>query len=288
MNRALRTSLALAAILAAAALFAPLAARVLPFSFERILTRTVTILFLAWVFLVELRHDRNDLAKLVGSGDARLRAKDFAAGFLAGAVGLALFSLIAVACGAKVWEPRLEGKFLPLSFSKYLAGALAVGFVEEFFFRGWLFGVAFARLPLRSRIVLSSSIYAATHFLRTRDMALGAAPGILDSLRVYAGILHRFIHPDWRFVLGMIGLFLFGWLLAKLFTASGSLFLSIGLHAGAVFWIRSDGVWLQINPAVPEWLFGDKNYYAGILTWAFMAVLALGIWKAYLPFRKPS
>lgn len=286
MKGALKVPLALAAILAAAAIAAPLLARVVPFSFERILTRSVMVLFLAWVFLVEMRGRPEVLARLAGSGRAGERARDFTAGFLTGALGLAVFAGIALACGAKVWEPRLAGKFLPYSFSKYLAGALAVGFLEEFFFRGWLFGRVLGSLPARARLALASLIYAATHFLRARDLDLGSAPGVLDSVRVYAGILGRFLHPDWRFALGMIGLFLFGWLLAWLFVATGSLFLSIGLHAGAVFWIRADGVWLQINPAWPEWLFGDKNYYVGVLTWAFMALLALLLARVYLPSRK--
>ncbi len=74
---------------------------------------------------------------------------------------------------------------------------------------------------------------------------------------------------------GLFGLFLLGILLSYAFTRTGSLYLSIGLHAGWVIGIKTIKVYGNYTREGLGWLFGstDPKFVSGVATWVgFVAV----------------
>ena len=73
---------------------------------------------------------------------------------------------------------------------------------------------------------------------------------------------------------GIIGLTLVGLILGIAYLRTGSLYLSVGLHAGWVFMIKFDGTFTSRAPdASPVW-FGDDKMVTGIVAWGMLLIVS--------------
>jgi CAAX protease family protein len=145
--------------------------------------------------------------------------------------------------------------------------AVVVAFIEELIFRGALFGILRKTLLWPVALVVSSAVYAAVHFLQKADppgsihwfSGLALLPHMLGNLTDAGALAPAFFT-----------LLLAGAMLAFAYQKSGTLYLSIGLHAGWIFWLKSYRFITQETPGHAEAFWGSDKLIDG---WLAVAVL---------------
>jgi CAAX protease family protein len=181
---------------------------------------------------------------------------------------------------AKVYAPffRLS---LSESVAQYVTAILTgftVGFLEEIFFRGIIFrGLLEDWKPLPA-FLAANLFYAALHFVKPGEEYF------LSGIDPWAGFRHLFstfapfLEPA-GIIPGMIGLCLIGIVLSYAFLRTGSLYLSIGLHAGWVISIKTVRVFGDYQTQNLGWLFGsnDPKFVSGMMTWAGIVLVGLAV-----------
>lgn len=159
-----------------------------------------------------------------------------------------------------------------------LAGTV-IGLIEEVFFRGIIFRLLI-RYSALGAFIFSAAFYAAVHFLAKGDVAIGNPPAMFDGFRVMGGFLMNFAHPL-QILPAFIGLLLFGFILNHAYMRTGSLLFCMGIHAGAVFVIKTEGFWNRFVGNPSPLIFGDKWIYNGLVGWIFlMAMWIYVVWTA--------
>ena len=256
-----------AGILLFSAILAPVLHNFLPYSFQRIFNRIVMVSALLAV-LVFVRF-RKEMFVHFGMDWRKDSLRLFWTGFLTVAGVLVLFMAIQLVSGNAyvslrdyTWQ-RWVYKILSC-----LGGALLIGIMEEFFFRGFIFTslrdkVLRGSVPLA--MVATSLFYASIHFVSVRKPVISPDPGFMDSLRMIAAPLQSF--ADWQAVWpAAIGLFLFGMVLNYCVVRTRSLYASVGLHAGAVLFVRTVGLFISFMEK-NVLLWSTKKVYDGALGW---------------------
>ncbi|MFA5167458.1 MAG: CPBP family intramembrane glutamic endopeptidase [Candidatus Omnitrophota bacterium] len=288
MKGFLKFILIFAVILLASAFLAPLFYDFFrtfhPFKFERIFQRIVMVLSLAAVALfVRVKKET-----LMGYGLAwRPQSPGLLGkGFVAGVLVLGVVGVLRILSGQVIFDPRAFswGEWIA-KFSLALLTGLLIGFLEEFFFRGFIFR-SLLRL-LRNRVFLSvvitTSFYAIIHFIGLKKIFVGPDPSFIDGLRLIGAPFLSL--AEWpKFWPQAVGLFLFGLALMGAAYRSGSLYPAIGLHAGCVFYIKLDDFFVQFHTA-PSFFWGSKILYDGVLGWIFLSAMAIGLWIFLKPAR---
>ena len=84
----------------------------------------------------------------------------------------------------------------------------------------------------------------------------------------------------------IIGLFLFGLALNIAFIRTRSLFLPIGLHAGAVFMIKFQNSFVRKGPEIYYPFIGNTPHYDGVFEWIFLIILGLVLYRFGRSFNK--
>ncbi|MFH1799866.1 MAG: CPBP family intramembrane glutamic endopeptidase [Candidatus Omnitrophota bacterium] len=275
-----------AAILLLSAVLAPLFFNFFqtfhPYKFERIFNRIVMILSLVAVacFVRVKREMLTSYGLAWKPQSLELLAKGFKAGVLVlGAVGILRFLLgqAVFAPDSLSWEGWTAKVFLALGT------ALLIGFIEEFFFRGFIFR-SLMRL-LRDRVFLSviitTSFYAIIHFIGMKKIFVDSSPNWIDGLRLVGAPF--FSLAQWpKFWPEVVGLFLFGLALNGVAYRSGSLYPAIGFHAGCVFFVRLDDSFLQFQKG-RTLFWGSKVLYDGLVGWFFLALMVWFFWRVLKP-----
>lgn len=165
-----------------------------------------------------------------------------------------------------------------------LATGLAVALIEETFLRGAMHTAIRRESGARVAILLTSLLYAATHFIgRYRVAAASVNPG--SGLDMLAGALVEFTHP-----LDILDAFLcltaVGILLGMVREFTGNIAACIGLHASWVAVISAVRDISHRNPASPaHWLV---SHYDGFIGWLVLGwTLAIG-WALWWWYRRPQ
>ena len=249
------------------------------YPFSRIFNRTFMFSGIVLFFLCRRFLRIGNLAQLgfvslrQGSGDL-LRGWSLAVGSLA--------ALLIAMSLAQVFEPyfRLSlARSLSRTLSALLSGVFA-GTLEEIFFRGILFRGMLQSGKLFRAFVLSSLFYSALHFVKPGEAYF------LDGVEPLAGFRHLFFTfspftEPLAILPGMFGLFLLGIVLSYAFFRTGILYLSIGLHAGWIFGLKSVRVFGDYTRDDLGWLFGstDPKIVSGVAAWVgIISVLLLVHW----------
>ncbi len=286
MKKFLKVFLILAAVIVVPAILAPAIYPLMSekYPFERVLSRLVMICgVLAAVLLVG-----RDLGAFRRYGFTPLR--DWWRWLLIG-LGLGFAVILAIEAfeailGVYEFGLRVKASRVPEKIGKALLTGLAVGTIEEFFFRGFIF-VALARvMNWRFSFILTNLIYALLHFFHGSKEAW-VLPTALDSFKVLLG----WVTPlgDWQTILPQtLGLFLFGCILSYTFLKTGGLYLPIGIHAGAVAFLKIDVMFFGAKHNLAVWLYGGKDFYAGIIGWGFLLAFwfLLWLWLRKRPLAK--
>ncbi len=207
-------------------------------------------------------------------------------GFLVGMVVLLVLSVALLGLDIRIPREQDAGLWFIKPLYQGLLGGLAVGLVEETFFRGAFF-TAIRRQggSLVAALILPSLVFSALHFLKPQSIPPGTPIG-LDSCMASlgGGFVHLFHseHLDSLAALFMVGLFL-----ALVRQRSGDLAWCIGLHAGWVLVIKLTHAYSQVNPKSGYvYLAGGYDGMIGWLAAGWLGLLSLVLW--FWPGRDPA
>ena len=244
------------------------------FPFSRIFDRTY-MTFGIILFFAYRRLLRIESMNQMGLQSIRLGYPDLVRGLV---LALALWIILVVAMsGLDVFTPFFT-RSLQVSIGRILTAllsAVAVGILEEIFFRGIIFKGLLEDWKKPLAFVFASLFYSAVHFIKP------AKKFILSDLEPLAGArhvidsFHSFLDPVSLFP-GFFGLFLLGMILCYAFFRTRSLYLCIGIHAGLVFGRKTLTLFGDYRDKDLGWLFGesDPKFVSGVATW--IVVLSLG------------
>lgn len=250
-----------------------------PYSFSRIFNRTFMISGIL-LFFVCRRWLKIDSFSQLGLVASLKQGSDV---FVGWALAIASMLLLGVAMSfAGAFTPffRLS---LSESLSQCASGLLSgifVGFFDEIFFRGILFKGLLAEGRRVRAYVLANLFFSALHFVKPGE------PYVLEHLAPLAGFRHLFftfspfLDPV-SILPGLFGLFLIGVVLSYALERTGSLYLSIGLHGGWVFSLKTIRVFGDYRREDLGWIFGstDPKFVSGLGAWVgILMVLIVVHW----------
>ena len=172
----------------------------------------------------------------------------------AGGWMLAFAAVMLLGCAAWVAGDRVWDGFAWAVVMKPAAVGLGVGVFEELFFRGVIFGALWREWGATRALWASSLIYAVLHFC-------SAPPSRAEMLPA------------------LVSLTALGALLAWCYARSGSLFLSVGVHAGAVAALRIMLTVTHGGGGELGWLFGSGAFTLvnGMAAWPMLMLLWLAL-----------
>ncbi len=268
-------------VLIVSALLAPWLHTFLPFKFDRILRRLIMIGSLALVYGL-VRSRRQNLVSL-GLAWEKRSLPLLGKGYLIGILLVMVLTLLQWKLGVRFW--RLSDKDTWHWIGFYLKGigaGLLIGTIEELFFRAFLF-MTFSELWNKGvSLVVTNLVYAVVHFFPKGKVFVDQTPTLHDSFRIF----HAAVTPSpevlHQILPAMAGLFLFGLILSFLYLRSGSLYLSMGVHAGAILGLKINHRYFPEIADKFTLMSGTKNLYDGItgLTVLLLATLMAGWWSS--------
>lgn len=248
----------------------------LDFPFDRVMRRVVLVV--SALFLVAARR-RLEIVSLASVG---LRSVErpyslFMRGWVAGAGALALMLLVMVWGGARVSGLYCSGSGeLVFELANAFLTGVVVAIIEEIFFRGFIFQACLRTLSPAASVAVMSSFFAIVHFFNASDMPMPASFDPLLGFKAVAYFFAPLLAPA-EVLPGFVGLFLFGAVLGVAVLRTGSLFLAMGLHAGCVFGIKAEGIFLNRVKAVAPWFFGDGRIVTGVFGWIVLLGMLWGM-----------
>ena len=276
MKSFLKCLLILVGIVLLSAILAPVLHTFLPFKFGRIFNRLIMIFSLlsiaAFVRFTPQTFLKYGLAWRPESPQFLM------AGFTAGIVTLVLLGTLKFLAGVAVWNVEsISWLGAVTQFVGIVATAFLIGTLEEFFFRGFIYSfLKEHRWNTILAVLMTSFFYSMVHFISEKKPFIGPDPTFMDSLKLAAAPFSSLL--EWRsFWRGAVGLFLFGGILNALVIWTRSLYLSIGLHAGCVFFVKSDGFFVDFLNDSPL-LWGSAKMYDSAAGWVFLVLVGLALW----------
>lgn len=206
-------------------------------------------------------------------------------GLLFGALILTGLVIALLLSGAREFTPRDITPALVVNYAlSGLASGLAVGLIEEFFFRGPMHSGARRQLSFWPTALLIGVFYSMVHFMRpiaplgeeiTLGVALDMMFGGFARLGDFAGIADRFV-----------ALLVAGVFLSMVRERTGSIVWAIGIHAGWVMIIKLGKKLTVTAPdAANAWLVSGDGI-TGWLSTAWMALIAAAYWYLSDPKRR--
>ena len=245
------------------------------FPFSRIFDRTYMalgiILFFAYRPLLKIESMNQ-----MGLQSIRLGYPDLVRGVL---LALATWIILIVAMSSlDVFSPNFT-RSLQESIGRSLSAllsAVAVGMLEEIFFRGIIFKGLLEDWKKPLAFLFASLFYSAVHFIKPSKKYFLTDLEPLAGARHVVDSFHHFLDPVSLFP-GFFGLFLLGMILCYAFFRTRSLYLSIGIHAGLVFGRKTLTLFGNYDDKNLDWLFGESEprFVSGVATW--IVVLLVGI-----------
>lgn len=271
-----RFVLALVAGLALAIVLSPFAALAVAslgfkFPFPRIFDRVVMV-SLAIVLILSARS--LGLLPLLQNGFARPRANLSRAvrGF---AVSLGVMVVLFVIAGAM--EGFAGAAHAARLLPKYILSAIVIALIEEAFFRAFLFGGMQRDFGRTGALLMSSAIYAFAHLVRAPAHFFVTSLDLTAGIRTL-GLSFSQLASPLSALPTLLGLFLLGIVLAESVVVTGTVWFSVGLHAGFVVGAKLWPKLIVAHHALPGWLggWGRQPVISGAAAWiAALAVLAL-------------
>lgn len=214
-------------------------------------------------------------------GTARSTAVRTAAWFGAGTAMVAAMVGGQLATGiATLRLPTGAGALLSGVALALLSAAL-IGFFEELVFRGVVFQLTRATLPLLPAAVVASLFFAILHFQRVpgnlwpEDATVGPTTGFTVAWWTVAAMVR---HLD---LAAFLALSVAGFILCLVFARGRSLYPAMGLHAGWVWTAQLVRRWIHVDPAGASEravaLWGGKALIDGWIPLALLVLLAGGL-----------
>jgi membrane protease YdiL (CAAX protease family) len=268
-----------AAVLAAPAVHRALGGMGLSLDFAQTLRRLLLVGTVA-ALLIALRPWRDVPRDLWGLRGPASRPSLVVAG-----AGLAVAMLLAIvllqaALGRIDWDEGRGWRKFWQRLPATLLGAVLIGVLEELFFRGWLLSRLRLRLRLGPAILVAAVLFALPHAFRG-TAAPADLPATLEGAGEALAAWGRNLLDVADFGPRFVGLVLLAVLLSAALLRSGSLWLPIGIHAGAHLFLQQ---YSALTDRFPErdWM-GSKWLYDGPPGWIAMAAVTLALWPRTRP-----
>ncbi|MEY4200246.1 MAG: hypothetical protein RLZZ265_1986 [Verrucomicrobiota bacterium] len=252
--------------------------------FHRYLNRCLLILALAGLWPL-IRACGLGGAAALGFGGATERWRRLGFGLVAGFGSLSLVALALVATGVRDWNATPTALGLLTLAGKAMLTAGVVALMEEFLFRGVIFGALRQSASLLAAIVTSAVIYSGLHFLARVEHP--GAVAWYSGLMLLPRMLEGMLAPGNLWPAGLT-LAVGGAALALAYQRTGSLWFSIGLHAGWVFWLKvfKSLTVPGLKPGGALW--GSEKLIDGWFALGVMVALLVGVARWPWPVPKPS
>jgi len=243
------------------------------YSFSRIFDRFFMISGLG-LFIVFRRVLKLGSPNQIGLKPRTHARRDVSLGAVLSLASIA--ALIAVMSLADIFVP-----FFRLSLSdslsrcaRALLAAIAASTIEEIFFRGIFFQGLREDLGRLRGYLSASFFFSVIHFVRPANHAVLIDADPWAGIRHLVSSFHPFLDPG-PLLPGFVGLFLIGVILCYAFERTGTLYLSIGLHAGWIFGLKTVRVFGDYARNDLSWIFGssDPKIVSGAATWLGIVLL---------------
>ena len=258
----------------AAAGHSPRFARLSAQPFHRYVNRSLLGLAVLglWPFLRSIGADSWAAVGLVKpAGQGRRLMKGFAIGF----ASLAVVALLAVAAGARMWRTDYTAAALSTKVAGACLSALVVALLEELLFRGALFGALRKAHRWTTALVLSSAVYALVHFFQKPVSPTQITWS--SGLELLPLMLRGF--SDFQMLVpGFFTLLLAGMILGLAYQRTGNLYMSIGLHAGWIFWLKFYGTVTVASLQASQSFWGTEKLIDGWLASVILVLVLLAVW----------
>jgi hypothetical protein len=198
---------------------------------------------------------------------------NIAMGFLIGFGSLACVALLGFLCGGRDFNSHHTGADIFRHAVSATISAVIVAMLEEILFRGALFGILRKTQPWPAALCVSSAVYALVHFIQRQEFngAVTWSTGLQ--------LLPKMFNGAPPFVPALLTLFLAGAILALAYQRTGTLFLSMGLHAGWIFWLKSYGFFTNGVPGANALIWGTDRLIDGWLATPILAGVFIMVWK---------
>lgn len=241
--------------------------------FSRIFNRTAMVTAALLLFVLRRPLGWSALPALLAGRSAGRRFGQVVAGLGAALVGVAIATGAACALG-QLGPAASPYDFLAGRTANAFIGALAVGLIEETFFRGVMLVSLASALGFPVAAIASSGAYALVHLL-VSDPTLGRQGYSLGAGFAYLGhAVGRQVEP--ASLLPLFGIFLCGLVLAVVVRRSGALWLAIGLHAGWAFAFQVLRHATRPLAEIPGHSFLATHHYLVGTVWAWGGVILSG------------
>ena len=203
-------------------------------------------------------------------------------GWVLGICSLTLMLFVMALFGSRRFDISFSGPWdlTRQLLTAFLSGAV-VGSIEEPFFRGFILQSLFKDMRRSAAVIVMSLFFAIVHFFNASDMPPVRGFHPLLGFKALVYFFQPLLSPA-EVIPGFIGLFLVGIVLAYAYLRTGSLYLSIGLHAGWVFGIKAESIFFERINAVAPWFFGDGRVVTGVFGWV-MLLLMLAVVRRAIP-----
>jgi uncharacterized protein len=159
---------------------------------------------------------------------------------------------------------------------KFLLPAIAIGIIEEGFFRAFLLAGMRRDFGPRIALLASSAMYSVVHLVRSpaHYYLTGFHPcaGLHNLAASAAQLGHPIVAAP-----TLVGLFLLGMVLGEAFIATGTVWFSIGLHAGFVLGAKTWPLIGHSGVPISRWIAsaGPVPLIAAPAAWTIALVLLM-------------
>ena len=154
---------------------------------------------------------------------------------------------------------------------------MLVSALEELLFRGALFGALRKAHRWTTALVVSSAVYALVHFFQKPPPP--ARITWTSGLEVLPRMCQGFVDFE-MLVPGFFTLLLAGVILGLAYQRTGNLYLSAGLHAGWIFWLKFYGAVTLPAAGASQWFWGTGKLVDGWLALGLLLpVFGVVFWR---------
>ena len=246
------------------------------FPFHRIGERIAMLVGLVGFLILAPRMKLGDRASL-GYGIPRRR---FVREWLI-ALGIGVLTMVVIVCvmaalGLRDWHKaaNLDTAHLAKLVAQSLLSGLAVAIIEETALRGIIFTGIQRESGTAVAVVLSSLIFAATHFFAKHHIDAGQVSAS-SGWDLLAGTLHSFADPL-AIADAFLTYFAIGVILAAIRSSTGHIASCIGLHAGWVWvMLTVTGTSDAVRGHPWSWLLSQTDGFVGWLVLAACVVMGI-------------
>jgi uncharacterized protein len=246
------------------------------FPFHRVGERIAMLIGLVGFLVLAPRMRLGDRASLGYGVPRRTFVRSLLVGLAAGVVTMAVIVGVMAALGLRDWHKAasLDAAHVTRLIAQSLLSGLVVALIEETALRGIIFTGIRRESGTATAVVLTSLIYAATHFFAKHHIDANQVTSS-SGWELLAGTLHSFAAP-----LGIADAFLtyfaVGVVLAAIRASTGHIAASMGLHAGWVWvMLTVTGTSTPVRDQPLSWVLSQTDGFVGWLVLAWTCVIGV-------------